>query len=219
MLIPQSGDKIKLLKDWSFTVYKQGNTCIVYWKFGKIAGETDFSDDEVGVITLPKNTILEIHDIHIKKGVQSHNNELTFIIRDIPGGLPKEEEIEARNRVHAYSDRKNNKFVIFTAKYKDCSNMEFSFVETYTKPRRNVKTTRIVQEDIRGIFISIDYGIFRPSDQKSTSIKAKDKVEYTGCAYGPKTIYFNGEESIWYLCGYAYDSPTSDYYRPIYGEY
>lgn len=109
MYVPAIGDTIVLTEDWKFTLTDEyRNTSLHDLLFGVLPADPNQyyrrCSYDTKEVTLPKNTVLTIDRVYIKKG-QSDYNSLTFIIKKAP----------------FYKKGK----IRFWAKLKDVNNIEF----------------------------------------------------------------------------------------------
>ena len=74
LYIPEIGDKIRLLKDWDFTVHNESRNSTVIQAFGL----GDYFDKQV--VRLPKDSILTVDRIYIRKGVRNFSS-ITFYLK------------------------------------------------------------------------------------------------------------------------------------------
>ena len=117
LYVPELGDQIKLTSDWSFKLISEHrNTTLIdyffgesYWKKNALHG------DKLLDATLPKDTILTIDRVYIRKGATDYSS-ITF-----------------------RTDLLNKKSIRFFAKLDDCNKIEFEHVKTINDKERQIK--------------------------------------------------------------------------------
>jgi hypothetical protein len=118
LFIPEIGDSFVLAKDWTFTLYSEYRNKAMFEALGIEYGNSnryrgDLTETEV---TIPKNTVLSVDRIYIRKGNQEYSS-LTF---------------------YASGTEQFKKKVRFWAKLSDVNNIEFKenvIIKTKKKPK------------------------------------------------------------------------------------
>lgn len=112
--IPEIGDKLRLIEPWAFRLHAEHRNLGIYERMGwSLPGWS-----ELGMashrIKLPKDTVLKVDRIYIRKGGADFSS-LTFNITDCPGIPQLAEKKGPRRR--------------FWAKLEDCNLIEYEVAE------------------------------------------------------------------------------------------
>lgn len=87
MYIPEIGDKIKLLKDWSFELFCEYRNYELFEKFQtpipRIWNGTDYNYSQSLFLTFIEGTVLSVDRIYIRKGASDFSS-ISFYIEDSP---------------------------------------------------------------------------------------------------------------------------------------
>lgn len=105
LLIPEIGTKLKLIEDWTFLLQSEYRNEKLFKKL-----ELDMNKSKTRIVTIPKDTIMTVDRIYIKKGSNSYSS-LTF-------NIPKKE-----NKKHPLGGSR------FWASLTDVNQIEFEQLE------------------------------------------------------------------------------------------
>lgn len=115
LFVPTIGSKLKLLEDWSFTVFDEHRNK----SLGQFAACPKAKDDfgywqanNIGTLTFPKDTVLRVDRIFIRQGMDGFDS-MTFVIEKID--LPLASGVKKAKRLR------------FWAKLEDCNTIKFEF--------------------------------------------------------------------------------------------
>lgn len=121
LYIPEIGDSIKLITDWTFDLYNEGRNSSLMEFIGDTRNTIGSWHEKYGSITctIPAGAQLKIDRIYIRKGIKDYSS-ITFLWK----GKSTEPKVER----YSYGDRSEYKIprrpVRFWAKLADVNNIE-----------------------------------------------------------------------------------------------
>lgn len=118
LFIPEIGSKLKLTSDWTFILYSEYRNEKMFKAIGK---KFSWGDKENYIVTVPKDTIISVDRIYIRKGVSAYSS-ITFTI---PKVLNKKNPLAGTR---------------FWAKLSDVNKIEFDFISCNEHTLELIKT-------------------------------------------------------------------------------
>lgn len=82
LYVPEIGDRLRLIKDWTFNLYNERRNSSLRTHFGL---ETTWSRDDYAEVTIPAGTILKVDRIYIRKGMEGYSS-ISFYSEGIGNG-------------------------------------------------------------------------------------------------------------------------------------
>jgi hypothetical protein len=137
LFLPEIGSQLQLTKDWNFILYSEyRNESMIK----KIGGTFSWSKSGAKnyLVTIPKDTILTVDRVYIRKGVSDFSS-LTFRI-------PKD-----KNKKHIYAG------VRFWAKLSDVNKIEFELISCNEK---TLELIRNIDEKSKEVLDSLEQSFF-----------------------------------------------------------
>lgn len=192
LFVPEIGSKLKITSDWSFILYPESRNDKMFKAINK---PWSYRSEERYIITIPKDTILGVDRVYIRKGVSDYSS-VTFTI-------PKD-----KNKKNKYAGTR------FWAKLSDVNKIEF---ELLSCNENTMVLIRSIDEKTKLLLSSIDQSKFmsnllggqtinniRPQEQPDHFIlKLKDtlnwfKTEFINKRYHSVTdeVYSNLEKEM-----------------------
>jgi hypothetical protein len=135
LYIPNLGDQLRLVSDWTFLLYNEGRNESLM-EFLKDNRETEYATRMTGLpVTIPAGNILKVDRIYIRKG-QEEFNSMTFLWKDM--SIPGRTEERTGSRFDSLFAKAPTKFkytkkipkkpVRFWVKMDDANQIEFDIV-------------------------------------------------------------------------------------------
>jgi hypothetical protein len=135
LFVPEIGSKLKLTSDWTFILYSEYRNEKMFAAIGK---KFSWGGKENYIVTIPKDTILGVDRIYIRKGVSAYSS-ITFTI-------PK-----VLNKKNPFAGTR------FWVKLSDVNKIEFDFISCNEQTLDLIKT---IDEKTKILLESIDQSIF-----------------------------------------------------------
>ena len=121
LFIPENGDSIKLIADWTFDLYNEDRNSSLMEKIGDLRRTIGCWSSEYGAIpcTIPAGAVLKIDRVYIRKGMKEFSS-ITFLWKgeSLPAKLEQYWEGGETYKVPRRPIR-------FWAKLSDVNNIEF----------------------------------------------------------------------------------------------
>ena len=71
LYVPEIGDRLRLIKDWTFNLYNERRNSSLRTHFGL---ETTWSRNDYAEVTIPAGTVLKVDRIYIRKGMEGYSS-------------------------------------------------------------------------------------------------------------------------------------------------
>lgn len=157
LFLPEIGSQLQLTKDWNFILYSESrNETLI----NKIGGTFSWGNPKKNyLVTIPKDTVLTVDRVYIRKGVSAFSS-LTFRI-------PKD-----KNKKHIYAG------VRFWAKLSDVNKIEFELISCNEK---TMELIRNIDEKSKEVLDSLEQSFFMKTllDGKTiNNIRTMDTPEH-----------------------------------------
>jgi len=175
LYVPEIGDRLRLTKDWTFTLHYEHRNSSLLEHFGKSFQYRSGTTNQDIVVTLPKDTVLKVDRIYIRKGLEEWSS-ISFYAEGIGTGSG------------AFGRPKSARF---WAKLSDCNNIEFEIEETkdVTKPslsfssvqdiRKNTSTTSLTRKEPEPKRISFNSVVYAGKNWRNHVEKYNVVTSYT----------------------------------------
>jgi hypothetical protein len=82
LYVPEIGDRLRLIKDWTFNLYNERRNSSLRTHFGL---ETTWSRNDYAEVTIPAGTVLKVDRIYIRKGMEGYSS-ISFYSEGIGNG-------------------------------------------------------------------------------------------------------------------------------------
>lgn len=116
--IPEIGTTVTLSEDWEFTLYSEKRNKSLFDRLG-FTDINLYNQSIRKLVTIPKDTVLKVDRIFIRKNMSDYSS-ITFFIIDSPDAKLK--PINNNGKLTTFSV---GKVVRFWAKLGECNEMEF----------------------------------------------------------------------------------------------